>query len=122
MGSAKTWFKRDDDGTWRVVLFMLLLPIALFAMLWAANAASDSGRVPAALAAAAQESGVMLCADGTIDHGDSLLDRAFQTRNRRQAWQSHVAHFPPHFPPRSRRRPWSGAPRRRARRSRSACA
>src|SRR5664280_1812644 len=109
MGSAKTWFKRDDDGTWRVVLFMLLLPIALFAMLWAANAASDSGRVPAALAAAAQESGVMLCADGTIDHGDSLLDRVFTDgRFRCTSWRMRAKTVDPHTGATT----WPSSPRR----------
>jgi hypothetical protein len=88
MSFAKEWIKRHDDGTWGVLLFIALLPPLLVGLLWAASAASDNGRVPAALAAAAQESGVMVCADGSIDHGDSLVDRIFSDgRFRCTSWR-----------------------------------
>ena len=39
---------------------------------------SDSGRIPSELAAAQQESGVMVCADGTIVRANgSLVERIF---------------------------------------------
>ncbi|MDQ6628896.1 MAG: hypothetical protein M3Z29_10700 [Pseudomonadota bacterium] len=88
MSLVRRWFSRNGDGSLRVVGFMLLLPALLFVILWAASAASDTGRVPAALAAAAQESGVMVCADGSIDHGDSFLGRLFgDGRFRCTSWR-----------------------------------
>jgi hypothetical protein len=54
---------------WRNVLLIIILPLVFGAMLWAASVLSDNGRVPSELAAAKQESGVMLCADGKIVHG-----------------------------------------------------
>jgi hypothetical protein len=88
MSFVKEWFKRHDDGTWGVLLFIALLPPILVGLLWAASMASDNGRVPAALAAAAQESGVMVCADGSIDHGDSWIDRIFSDgRFRCTSWR-----------------------------------
>ena len=49
----------------------------------------DSSRVPAELAAAAQETGVMVCNDGRIVHGEgAFLDRLFASgRFRCTSWQ-----------------------------------
>jgi hypothetical protein len=68
--------KHDDVDAWRVAVFVVFLPVVAGSILWVASLLSDSGRVPAELAASAQESGVMQCAEGTIVHGSgSLLDR-----------------------------------------------
>lgn len=76
MSSAKPRPRRDLDSALRVLLFIVLLPLLLAAILWSASAMSDSSRVPAEIAASARDSGVMMCAEGTIDHGEgSLVDR-----------------------------------------------
>ncbi len=96
MGFAKAWFKRDDDGTWTVVLFIVLVPVLLVGLLLGISAASDNGRVPSALAAAQQETGVMVCKDGTIDHGDSWLDRLFTDgRFRCSSWRMRAKVYNP---------------------------
>ncbi|MEO8835644.1 MAG: hypothetical protein ABI364_02785, partial [Caldimonas sp.] len=60
----------------RTVALVVALPLIVAAFLWMASALGDSSRVPAELAAAGQEAGVMVCNDGRIVHGsDSLLDR-----------------------------------------------
>jgi hypothetical protein len=70
--------KNNDDTSWRLALFIVGLPLVIGAMLWAASVLSDGTRVPAALAAAAQGSGVMFCTEGAIVRGtDSLIDRLF---------------------------------------------
>ena len=96
MTSVKAWLRRNDDGTAGVVLFAILLPPLLVGLLWAAGAASDMSRVPAALAAAAQESGVMVCADGTIDHGNSFITRMVgDGRFRCISWRMRAKPFDP---------------------------
>jgi hypothetical protein len=87
MSDITTRIKRDSDGTLRVVMFIVFLPILVGAIVWAASLMSDSGRVPAELAAAKRESGVMLCTEGAIVHGDgSFLDRLFADGRFRCTW------------------------------------
>ena len=65
------------SGLGRTVMLIVSLPIVLGALLWGASVLSDNNRIPALLAQAAKESGVMYCTAGKIVHGDgSLLDRA----------------------------------------------
>jgi hypothetical protein len=65
-------------GTTRLVVFAVCLTLVLWAALWATSLMSDSGRIPSELAAAQQESGVMVCADGTIVRANgSLVERIF---------------------------------------------
>src|SRR4051794_35078132 len=62
----------------RLALFALVLLLFLWAALWAASLMSDSGRIPAEVAAARQQAGEMVCADGTIVRSDgSLVERIF---------------------------------------------
>lgn len=62
----------------RLALFAVCLLLFLWAALLAASLMSDSGRIPSELAAAQQESGVMVCADGTIVRSNgSLVERIF---------------------------------------------
>ncbi len=58
-------------------MLVVALPMVLGAILWTANVVvGDGNRVPAEIAASARETGVMLCAEGTVDHDeDSLWDR-----------------------------------------------
>ena len=58
---------------WRTIVLVLVLPIVFGAFLWAANVVSDSNRVPAEIAASARDTGVMLCAEGTVGHDDESL-------------------------------------------------
>src|SRR3981189_1086947 len=61
---------------WRIVLLIAPLPLVLGAILWSASALSDSGRIPAELAAARQQPGDMVCADGRIVPGaERFIDR-----------------------------------------------
>ena len=62
---------------WRWVVLVLVLPMVFGAFLWTANVVSDSNRVPAEIAASARDTGVMLCAEGSVGHDDdeSLWDR-----------------------------------------------
>ena len=61
---------------WRVLVLIGALPLVLGAILWSASALSDSGRIPAELAAARQEPGEMICADGRIvPAAEDLIDR-----------------------------------------------
>ena len=61
---------------WRAVMLLVTLPAVLGVMLWLAIAVNDANRVPAELAASARETGVMLCAEGAVDHDEaSLWDR-----------------------------------------------
>lgn len=70
--------KSRYSGRKRLVLFALGLALFLWAALWAASLMSDSARIPSELVAAAHETGVMVCADGTIVHADgSLVERIF---------------------------------------------
>ena len=66
---------------WRPVLLVVALPAVSGALLLAANAVSDSNRVPAEIAASARSTGVMLCAEGAVGHDadESLWDRIVST-------------------------------------------
>ena len=78
MASASTTMKRRYSGKTRLAGFAVLLALLLWAALWGASLMSDSGRIPSELAAAQQETGVMVCSDGTIVRGDgSLVERIF---------------------------------------------
>ena len=53
-----------------------VLPLVLGALLVGATALSDGGRIPAELAAARQQPGEMICADGRIVPGaEDFIDR-----------------------------------------------
>ena len=70
--------KRRYSGKTRLALFAVFLTLVLWAGLWGASLISDSGRIPSELAAAQQETGVMVCSDGTIVRSDgSLVERIF---------------------------------------------
>ena len=70
--------KRRYSGRTRLALFATGLVLLLWAGLWAASLMSDSARIPSELAAAQQESGVMVCSDGTIVRSNgSLVERIF---------------------------------------------
>lgn len=62
---------------WRPVLLVVVLPAVSGALLLAANAVSDSNRIPAEIAASARSTAVMLCAEGAVGHDadESLWDR-----------------------------------------------
>ena len=62
--------KRNDASAWRIAFFAVVLVVLLWLALWGASLMSDSGRVPSELAAAAQQPGDMVCADGAIVRGD----------------------------------------------------
>lgn len=63
---------------WRVLLLIAALPLVLSAILWSASALSDDAQIPAELAAARQESGVMLCDGGQIVPGaEAFIERLF---------------------------------------------
>jgi len=81
--------KRRDASTWRLAFFAVCLIVVLWAALWGASLLSDSGRIPSELAAAAQQPGDIVCADGTIVRGDgSFLDSLFYGgRFRCIAWR-----------------------------------
>jgi hypothetical protein len=85
----RTAKRRRDDTWWRALAFLVGLPLVLVLALAAVSAASDGGRVPSELAAAARETGVMLCSEGRIDHGDGAwFDRLFDSgKFRCTAWR-----------------------------------
>ena len=78
LASASTTTNRRYSGKTRLALFAALLVLLLWAALWGASLMSDSGRIPSELAAAQQESGVMVCSDGSIVRSNgSLVERIF---------------------------------------------
>ena len=78
LASASTTTRRRYSGKARLALFAAVLVVLLWAGLWCASLVSDSGRIPSELAAAQQESGVMVCSDGTIVRSNgSLVERIF---------------------------------------------
>ena len=78
MSSAPVIARRREIGTWRIALFAVILVVLLWAALWGASIMGDSGRIPAELAAAAQQPGEMVCSAGAIARGDgSLIDTVF---------------------------------------------
>jgi hypothetical protein len=64
--------RRSTSRHWRTALLVITLPTALCTILWAANVLGDSNRIPAEIAASARETGVMLCAEGAVDHDDAI--------------------------------------------------
>ena len=83
--------RRTPGERWRVALLIIVLPGVFGAIVWAARAASDDNRIPAEIAASARDTGVMLCAEGTIDHAeDSLWDWIVGAGDFRcTAWRMH---------------------------------
>ena len=81
--------KQSAARGWRGVLLIGVLPLVLGALLWGASVLSDNGRIPAELAAAQQESGVMLCIDGKIVYGaGAVIDRILNSGSFRcTAWR-----------------------------------
>ena len=73
----------------RRIMLIVMLPLVLGALLWAASVLSDDNRIPGLLAHFAKESGVMYCTEGRIVRGDgSLLDRALEPGTFRcTAWK-----------------------------------
>ena len=68
--------KKRPSRLWRAALLTVTLPALLAGLLLAASAVGDSNRVPAELAAAARETGVMFCNEGAMTHDDaSFWDR-----------------------------------------------
>ena len=62
----------------RLFVVAVGLTLLVWAALWGANELSDGGRIPSELAAARQQPGEMVCADGTIVRSDgSLIERIF---------------------------------------------
>ncbi len=89
--------KRPRHSGRRLALFAVCLLLLLWAALWAASLMSDSGRIPSELAAAQQESGVMVCADGTIVRSNgSLVERIFGVGTFRcNAWRMRAKQVDP---------------------------
>ena len=81
--------RRSHGQRWRAVLLLFALPTVLFAIVWTATVVSDNNRVPAEIAASARETGVMLCAEGTVDRrDDSLWERIVSAGDFRcTAWR-----------------------------------
>ncbi len=68
----------QHGGRVRLAGFAVGLILLLWAALWGANELSDGGRIPSELAAARQQPGEMVCADGTIVRANgSLVERIF---------------------------------------------
>ena len=69
---------RPRTRPWRALGLVIIVPVVLGAIVWTANAVGDSNRVPAEISASARETGVMLCAAGSVERdGESLWDRIF---------------------------------------------
>ena len=68
--------------------WVLFLGVAL----WSLDLMSDNARIPSELVAAAHETGVMVCADGTIVHADgSWVERVFGVgRFRCTSWRLRI--------------------------------
>ncbi|MEO8523545.1 MAG: hypothetical protein ABI460_02385 [Caldimonas sp.] len=84
-------------GKTRLVVFAVCLTLLLLAALWGTSLMSDNGRIPAELAAAQQEGGVMVCADGTIVRADgSLVEHVFGVGTFRcSAWRMRAKQVDP---------------------------
>jgi len=78
----------------RTAALIVCLPLVAGALLWGASVLGDRTLAPAALAAAAQESGVMYCSEGALVRGDgSFFDRLFHSaRLRCAAWKLRGQH------------------------------
>jgi hypothetical protein len=81
--------KRTGLRLWRIVLLVTCLPLVTGGLLLAAGAVNDRQRVPAELSAWKQQSGVMLCSDGSVQRGNgSLIDRLLDAGTFRcSAWR-----------------------------------
>lgn len=67
-----------ETPPWRIALFAVCLVVTVWAALWGLSLMSDNGRIPAELAAAAQQPGDMVCSGGAIVRGDgSFLASVF---------------------------------------------
>jgi hypothetical protein len=97
MTSASAAGRRREPGAWRITLFAAGLAVLLWAALWAAGLVSDRGRIPSELAAAAQQPGDMICADGAIVRGDgSFIASLFSAgRFRCIAWRMRARQVDP---------------------------
>jgi len=86
---APTPRKRTGRRLWRIALLVACLPLVTGGLLLAAGAVNDRQRVPAELASWKQQSGVMLCSEGSIQRGNgSLLDRLLDAGTFRcAAWR-----------------------------------
>lgn len=89
--------KSPRQGRRRLALFAVGLLVFLCAALWAASLMSDSGRIPSELAAAQQETGVMVCADGSIVRANgSLVESIFGVGTFRcNAWRMRAKQVDP---------------------------
>ena len=81
--------KRTGFRILRLVLLLACLPLVTGGLLLAAGSINDSQRVPAELAAWRQQSGVMVCSEGSVQRGDgSLVDRLLDAGTFRcAAWR-----------------------------------
>jgi hypothetical protein len=110
MSSVPVIARRREIGILRIALFAVILVALLWAALWGAILVSDNGRVPAELAAAAQQPGEMVCSAGTIARGDgSFIDTVFGTgRFRCIGWRMRN----PRVDPATGATEWPTSPRR----------
>jgi hypothetical protein len=71
--------KRTGLRSLRIVVLVSCLPLVLGGFVLGARALSDSHRVPRELVDWKLQTGVMLCTEGSIEHGDgSFWDRMFK--------------------------------------------
>ena len=89
MTPAKPPTRRRGVRLWRALALTVSLPLVAGALIWGASVVGDRSRGPAALAEAAQGSGVMYCTEGALVRGDGsffarLVDSA---RLRCTAWK-----------------------------------
>ena len=76
---AKSAVARAGRTFGRRIMLIVIMPLVLGALLWAASVLGDDNRIPGLLAHAAKESGVMYCTEGKIVRGNgSLVDRALE--------------------------------------------
>ena len=89
MTAPKPPSRRQGARLWRAVALTVSLPLVAGALIWGASVLGDRTRAPAALAAAAQESGVMYCTEGALVRGEgSFFDRLVHSaRLRCAAWK-----------------------------------
>lgn len=76
MSPPPSTLKRTGFRFLRIAVFVFCLPLVAGGFLLGASALSDSQQVPRELVDLKLQTGVMLCTEGSITHGDgSLLDR-----------------------------------------------
>ncbi|HZV93352.1 MAG TPA: hypothetical protein VFF72_09050 [Caldimonas sp.] len=110
MSTARSAALRETSA-WRVALFAAGLTILLWLVLWGASLLSDNGRIPSELAAAAQQPGDMVCADGAIVRGDgSFVDSLFSTGGRFRCTDWRMRH--PRVDPSTGKTDWPSSPLR----------